>query len=153
MTYSVSLQHVVPRPLAAVRAQMPIAQVPARFGALLSEVYDFAKREHVALDGQNVFVYQSSESPLTDVLFGVGVHAPFPQNGRVELAATPEGDAATTAHWGDYTALGAAHNAVVTWCKREGHALTGTCWEVYGHWSDDPAQRRTDVYHLIQRTQ
>ena len=27
--------------------------------------------------------------------------------------------------------------------------LAGPCWEVYGDWHDDPAKRRTDMYHLL----
>jgi hypothetical protein len=26
---------------------------------------------------------------------------------------------------------------------------SGTNWEVYGDWDDDPARRRTDVYFLL----
>jgi hypothetical protein len=27
--------------------------------------------------------------------------------------------------------------------------LAGPCWELYGEWHDDPARRRTDMYHLL----
>ena len=29
-----------------------------------------------------------------------------------------------------------------------GPRLAGVSWEVYGDWDDDPAKRRTDIYHL-----
>ncbi len=37
-----------------------------------------------------------------------------------------------------------------------GHQVTfatrdRTSWEVYGHWSEDPAQLRTDVFYLLSQ--
>jgi hypothetical protein len=31
-----------------------------------------------------------------------------------------------------------AHEAVRAWCATHGHALTGECWELYGHVNDQP---------------
>ncbi len=31
-----------------------------------------------------------------------------------------------------------AHEAVRAWCASHGHALTGECWEIYGHMNDQP---------------
>ena len=50
---------------------------------------------------------------------------------------------------GHYVRLGAAHEAVVEWCRTHDHRVSGTRWEVYGHWTDDPAKLRTDVYYLL----
>ena len=129
---------------------MAIRDVPARFRPLLDQVYAAAKQHAIALDGQNVFVYRTGTALLADVEFGVGVAGPFAPVGRVTCSQVPAGEVATTTHWGDYAALGAAHDAVVGWCRANGHALAGVAWEVYGHWSDDPAKRRTDVFHLLQ---
>jgi effector-binding domain-containing protein len=67
----------------------------------------------------------------------------------VVCATVPGGAIATTAHFGPYDRLGAAHDAVQAWCKREGRALTGVSWEIYGDWTDDPSQLRTDVCYLL----
>ena len=150
MTYSISVQQVAPRPLAAVRERMSLRDVPSRFRPFLDQVYAAAKGGSIVLDGQNVFVYRASPSGLVDVEFGVGVAGSFSPSGRVVCSDVPGGIVATTTHWGDYGALGAAHDAVVAWCRAEGHTVAGVSWEVYGHWSDDPATRRTDVYHLLQ---
>ena len=60
---------------------------------------------------------------------------------------------ATAAHYGPYSRLGDAHAAVRQWCAAQGHALVGPFWEIYGHWTDDPAQLRTDVCYLLQPAQ
>ena len=150
MTYVVSLARVEPRPLAAVRARMPIRDVPSRFRESLDQVYAAAKTGAISLDGQNVFVYRALAPNLAEIDFGVGVKAPFAPVGRVEQHEVPGGQVATTTHWGDYASLGAAHHAVMVRCKAEGHTLAGVAWEVYGHWDDDPAKRRTDVYQLLR---
>jgi effector-binding domain-containing protein len=150
MTYTVELQQVTPRALAAVRDRMPVREVPARFMPLLDQVYAAARAHAIPLDGQNVFVYRDDASGRMDVAFGVGVRAPFAPVGRVEPVEVPGGTVATTTHWGDYAGLGAAHDAVVAWCRAEGRALAGVAWEVYGHWDDDPAKRRTDIFQLLR---
>ncbi len=150
MAYTVSLQHIEPRPIAAVRAQMPVRDVPSRFREYLDQVYATAKTGAILLDGQNIFVYRAAPQNLTEIEFGVGAKTPFAPVGRVEYRHVPGGDVATTTHWGDYSLLGPAHQAVVDWCKAEGHALAGVSWEVYGHWSDDPSKRRTDIYQLLR---
>jgi hypothetical protein len=45
--------------------------------------------------------------------------------------------------------LAAGHEAVVAWCRANGHALTGTRWEVYDHWRDDPDSFETSVCWLL----
>ena len=151
MTYSISVHRVAPRPLAAVRERMTLREVPSRFAALLDQVYAAAKGGAITLDGQNVFVYRTGPGDLVDVEFGVGTEHSFAPLGRVEYLEVPGGDVATTTHWGDYSALGVAHDAVVAWCRAERLTLAGLSWEVYGHWHDDPSKRRTDIYQLLER--
>jgi effector-binding domain-containing protein len=150
MTYTVSLEHVEPRPFAAVRGRMPVRDVPSSFRVYLDQVYAAARDGSIALDGQNIFVYRYGPSNTADIEFGVGVRQPFTSIGRVEYSHVPGGDVATTTHWGDYSLLGAAHKAVVDWCAAERRALAGVSWEVYGHWENDPAKRRTDIYQLLR---
>ena len=149
MTYTISVLRVAPRPIAAVRERMAVPEVPSRFRQSLDQVYAAARSGAIALDGQNIFVYHAGPSPIIEVEFGVGVQKSFTPLGRVAYSETPGGNVATTTHWGDYGALGAAHEAVVAWCKTERHTLAGISWEVYGPWEDDPAKRRPDIYQLL----
>src|SRR5262249_28162531 len=68
----------------------------------------------------------------------------------VVCSSTPAGLVATTAHFGPYARLGEAHQAILRWCADHGYKLAGPSWEVYGHWDDDPAKLRTDIYYLLQ---
>jgi effector-binding domain-containing protein len=148
--YAVAVQRAQPRSIAAVRARLPIRDVPRRFTEYLNQVYAAARSGVIELDGQNIFVYSGDANGEADVEFGVGTRRPFEQAGAVVLSATPSGPVATTTHWGEYAGLGAAHDAVIAWCQSRGRSITGPRWEVYGHWSDNPATRRTDVFYLLK---
>jgi effector-binding domain-containing protein len=152
--YAVARQVAAPRTIAAVRARLPLSAVPSTFRRYLDQVYAAGRAGLVALDGQNIFVYRDAPDQPTfaDVAFGVGVTAPFVAVGAVEPTALPVGEVATTKHWGNYAQLGAAHHAVIDWCHRHDRRLTGTRWEVYGHWTDDESRLRTDVFYLLQPT-
>jgi len=150
--HPVTVQNATPRSIAAVRARVPVGRVGAVFGNYLNQVYAAAKNGAVELDGQNIFVYRhvpGADKEL-DVEFGVGTSGPFTAAGAVHYCQLPTGEVATATHWGDYSHLGDAHTAVREWCHANNRKLTGTSWEIYGHWFDDPAQVRTDVYYLLE---
>lgn len=150
--YAVSLVHAAPRLIAAAHARLPIARVPAVFATYLDRVYAAARAGLVQLDGQNVFLYRNLPGTRTevDVAFGVGATKPFTATGDVTAVALPTGEVAGTTHWGDYASLADAHSAIVAWCREHGHRPAGIRWEVYGHGTEEAAQRRTDVYYLLE---
>lgn len=55
-----------------------------------------------------------------------------------------------TTHVGDYRALPEANAAIQAWCRAHGRQPAGPSWDVHGHWNDDPAKLRTDVYYFLQ---
>ena len=134
-----------------MHARLPITAVPTTFRRYLDQVYAAARAGAVQLDGQNVFVYRDTLDRPTeaDVAFGVGIAAPFVAAGAVEPTPLPVGEVATTTHWGSYAKLGTAHGAVIAWCQSHEPRRTGVRWEVYGHWTEDETQLRTDVFHLL----
>jgi effector-binding domain-containing protein len=149
--YAVTVQLAQPRPIAAVRVRLPIRDVSRRFAEFLNQVYAASRTGAIELDGQNIFVYSGDANGEADVEFGVGTRRSFDHVGAVVRSATPSGEVATTTHWGDYAGLGAAHDAVVAWCRSHGRSIAGPRWEVYGHWSDNPATRRTDIFYLLKK--
>ncbi|MEP6833664.1 MAG: GyrI-like domain-containing protein [Gemmatimonas sp.] len=140
---------VTPRSLAGVRARVPMGRVPEFIRPNLDQVYAAAKAGKVAVDGQNVFLYQPRPDGALDIAFCVGTAEPFDQVGNVEFMQTPAGIAATTTHWGDYSGLRQAHDTLQAWCRTHKRKQAGPSWEVYGHWSENPAQLRTDIFYLL----
>ena len=64
--------------------------------------------------------------------------------------ATPAGRVVTVAYHGSYDGLGEAYDALSRYCAEHKLARAGPFWEVYGHWNDDPAKLRTDVFQLLK---
>jgi effector-binding domain-containing protein len=100
--------------------------------------------------GRHVAIYWDGSIRLE---VGVEFYGPFVEHGEVVRSATPAGAVASTTHWGPYSRLGAAHDAVRRWCRANNHTLAGPNWEIYGHWqpdwNTDPSQIRTDVYYQL----
>lgn len=147
--YQVFERIVTERRVAGVRAQVKLGHVAHEFGQHLNQVYAAARAGAMTLDGQNIFIYRSVTGDQLTVDFCVGVTEPFEAAGAVLPLTTPRGIAATTTHVGDYGALHHANAAIHDWCRVNNRTRAGPSWEVYGHWHDDPSQRRTDVYYLL----
>lgn len=149
--YDIHIETVTARTIAAVHRRVQRGQVAAAFGPPLDAVYASARDGAGTLDGQNVFVYRPvADAPgYLDIEFGVGVRDAFSPRGEVRLVTVPAGRVVTTTHFGDYSGLRAAHDALQSWCRTHGARLEGTSWEVYGHWPSDNSPPRTDLFYLL----
>jgi effector-binding domain-containing protein len=116
---------------------------------LLDQVWPLL-RQQGARTGHNVVIYRAGEASALAIDAGVEVFEDFAERGAVRRITTPVGEAASTAHYGEYSALSGAYQALDQWCAENGRESAGVNWEVYGDWADDPAQRRTDVYKLLR---
>ena len=141
----VRIQQVVARRLAVARAVSAPARLSSDIRRLLDLVWPVLREQGVKT-GFNVVVYRGS--PLT-IEAGVEIVGDFQETEFVTGSTTPIGEAATTTHWGEYSEMRPAYQALEDWSKRSGRLFAGVSWEVYGHWSDDPSQRRTDIYFLL----
>ena len=145
MEYEIRVEDALPRQLAAVRGATSRAELPRTILKLLDTVWPVLRAQHVKT-GHNVVTYFGG---LAHIEAGVEVFSDFVDVGDVLHSQTPAGPAVTTAHWGDYSEMAGAYAALERWCVANGHRQTGTSWEVYGDWADDPQQRRTDIYLLL----
>ena len=149
MHREIALVEVRPRPIAVVRVTTVLSTWPREFMKTLDKVYEAVRAGKVKQSGQNVMVYRPRKDGQVDIECGVEVAAEFEKTGEVIYSETPAGLAATTPHIGPYQELGVSHRAIVDWSRRNGHHLTGTCWEIYGDWEEDTAKLRTDLFHLL----
>jgi effector-binding domain-containing protein len=153
MTVPVEFVTVDPRTTAIVAQTTTWAEFPQLWGRLLGEVYEFVRtRPELGTGGegerwQNVMLYKDQRP---DVEVGVLVSRPFDTHGRVVVSELPGGEVATAVHRGDYARLGDTHDAVRAAAAARGRELAGPCWEVYGHWREDPAELETEVVWLLR---
>jgi effector-binding domain-containing protein len=147
MEYQVSVQQVASQTTAVVRRRASVSELAQVVPQACGEVWTFVRAAQLPRPGRHVALYLDNAINLE---VGAEVAQPFDGNERVFCSCTPAGRVATTMHLEPYNRLGEAHRAICQWCAAHGHALAGPCWEVYGHWNDDPAKLRTDVFYLLQ---
>jgi effector-binding domain-containing protein len=147
--YEVHNGRADPRPLAAVSAVTTRARLGADIVRLLDLVWPVLRGQGVRT-GHNVVVYRGAGGGMMTIDAGVEVFTDFGDTGDVRRIFTPSGDMATTAHYGEYADMAAAYQAIEQWCTDNGRRPAGVSWEVYGDWDDDPANRRTDIFFLLE---
>lgn len=149
---NVDVAIATPRKLAAVRRTVAPGGVGAVWKPALDQVWAFL-RAHPGLrtDGHNIFVYRHPEhaGASMEVELGVEVTRSFDADGEVVPSETPAGEIAVAVHVGGYDRLHVAHDAIQQFCAREGRALAGVSWEIYGDWSDDETKLETTVCYLL----
>jgi len=149
MEYQVHAERVESQTTAVVRRRASLRELAQVVPQGCGEVWAFARAAGLPRPGRHLALYFDNEINLE---VGVEVDRPFVGNDQVVCSSTPAGLVATAAHFGPYNRLGDAHDAVCKWCTANGCVKAGPCWEVYGHWDDDPAKLRTDVYYLLRET-
>ena len=139
MTYTVEAKRVEAGPIAVVRGRASHADLPQRIRALFDEFYGGFKS-----NGQLNIVFYPGTGGDGEFDIECGV-----QMGSGGNSSTPAGPVAVTAYFGPYDRMGPAHEAIHQWARDNGRVLAGASWEVYGHWNDDPAKLRTDIFYLL----
>ena len=147
MSHTVRVGDVQSQPLAVVRRRASARELKTVVPAACGEVWTAIKAHHVAGAGRHVALYLDEAITLE---VGVEISAAFAGTTDLLRSATPAGRVAAVTHLGSYDGLYDAHQAIHIHCRKHGHALAGPNWEIYGHWTDDPAQLRTDVFHLLK---
>jgi hypothetical protein len=137
--YTVQAVQVPEQPIAIVRGRATPANLPVKIRELFDRFYaDFKGK-----GGLNIVLYPGcGVAGELEIACGVLLE----QGGN---ASTPGGTVATTVYMGPYHQMKPAHAAIHEWARENGRQLAGPSWEVYGHWSDDPAKLRTDIFYLL----
>ena len=136
---------------AAVRSHIAMTDIPSAIMPLVDQVWACLRAAEYKGHGHNVWLYRNHADGEVDVEIGVQVQSRFAVTGAVEIAGLPTGPAIHTWHYGEYDQLPNVHEALMRWCNENGRPMSSVCWEIYGDWHDDPAERRTDVYRLLAR--
>lgn len=149
MDYEIAIVEDPTRRLVATRGRVAQRDLPRVVGKRLGLVWDFI-RSNGADHGHNVLVTTHAERDVTgellfDIIFGVETSATPPADSDLEVYETNGGRCVTTAHFGEYSRLDEAHEALEAYVRANNLVETQR-WEVYGDPAHEPAQTRTDVY-------
>jgi effector-binding domain-containing protein len=151
-SYNVQLQQLESVPLAVIRRQVRASDLARVVAECCGLVWNAVRAQQTPA-GRHVALYWDGSIRLE---VGVEIGGPFVEQADVVRSATPAGAVASTTHFGPYTGLGAAHDAVHQWCQAHDRRLAGPSWEIYGHWrrewDADPSRIRTDIYYLLSAT-
>lgn len=145
MAYEVTVERTTECATAVVRANTTWRTFPTLWPTLLNEVWTFlGATPGLRTDGHNIMLYRR-DVPGVEVAVEVGVQVnrSFTAAGRVVPSTLPAVKAAATMHVGAPAEIGAAHQAVRSWCSARQRDLTGVCWEIYG--DPDPQTGHFDV--------
>jgi effector-binding domain-containing protein len=142
--YTVQVTEVTEQPIAAVRGRATMANLPATIRQLFDRFYAGFKGK----GGLNIVLY-TDPGVAGEFEIACGVQLERVQPEHDANASSPAGTVATTVYMGPYDQMKPAHEAIHKWARENGRRLTGPSWEVYGHWSDDPAKLRTDIFYLL----
>jgi effector-binding domain-containing protein len=146
MTYTVEVKQVESQPIAVVRLRASVPQLTTVVPQACGVVWDYLKASKIKA-GRNLAVYLDEQINLE---VGAEVFGPINGDGQIVCSSTPAGSVLTTAHIGPYDQLPHAHETIRDWASQQHHALAGPNWEIYGHWTDDVSQLRTDVFYLLK---
>jgi effector-binding domain-containing protein len=152
VSYEIVVQDVAARPIAAVRASVPVGQVATAWRPALDKVWAFLRgHDGLRTDGHNIFVYHHAVRPGApmEVDFGVEVSRAFAETDGVVFTHTPAGQAASTVHIGRPDQLAGANAAIEAWCRANDRSLAGASWEIYGDPGDDPSTLEVQVFYLL----
>ncbi|MFO0952002.1 MAG: GyrI-like domain-containing protein [Isosphaeraceae bacterium] len=150
MSVPVRLERHPGQPLLVVRLSVGPQDLPRAVPSACGAVWKAVKSHGITGAGRLVAVYLDGAIHLE---VGVEVDPPAASQGDLIASTTPSGPVATATHFGPYSQLHQAHDAIHGFCRQNALTLAGPSWEVYGHWQDDwnhdPSKIRTDVYYLL----
>ena len=136
-----------PTTIARVRMSSSPSTVARDIRAALDQVWGVIRSGHAAVAGHNIAVYHGG---FGNVEFGVQVAEAFEPVGNVQAATSPSGPAAHEVHLGPYSELGSAHARLRDWAVAEHHDLSDVVVEVYGDWTENESELRTDLFHMLR---
>src|SRR5688572_1015630 len=108
------VESVEPVRLLVVDRNAPLDQLADVIPEACGVVWSVIQSEKIESHGRNVVVYRDTECNM-EIGVEIGADARLQTSSEVRESATPSGRVATTAHYGDYADLYAAHEALHEW--------------------------------------
>ena len=149
---SVGIETVDAAPMAATAHRTRFAGLADTIGAGLAAADAVLRAGDYGPQGCNAVYYAPmTDTEVMDILTGVRLEQAFPGPvGEVVAAETPGGEVAHAVYFGPYNQMRPAHDAARACAHDAGREITGASWEVYGDWTENPDNLRTDIFWLLK---
>jgi effector-binding domain-containing protein len=151
--YEVVIKKVDRQTVASARDVIPTY---GDVGQLFGEVFGYLGSQGVNPIGPPLAIYHDGDyrEQDVDVEVAVPVAGKVPGNSKVKLRELPAvAQMACAIHKGDYSGIGQAYNAVMSWVDKNGYRVTDCNREVYlqGPGQGDPASYVTEIQFPVEK--
>jgi effector-binding domain-containing protein len=143
-----SVEEIEPQAAAAVRAEVPMAEIRDVFDRAFPAVVQALAAQGIEPVGAPFGFYPRMPGETVAVVVGFPTAGPVVAHGEVEPFELPGGRVVTGTHVGPYEGLEQTYGELVAWAQEQGLTLAEGMWESY--LSDpsaepDPATWRTQL--------
>lgn len=125
------VETITPQDTAAIRAEVPMPELPSVFDRGVHEVMRAVQAQGLAMVGPPFGFYPRAPAETVEVVVGVPVSAPATPEGDVIPFELPGGRVVEGVHVGPYDALASTYDELVGWAEAKGLNLAGHMWESY----------------------
>lgn len=131
MTYDVTLVELAPQQVAVVRGKETVEGIAGFLGLAFGLVMQSVGPQGGFPMGPPFARYSREDDGAFEIEAGFPVAGPVQSQGDVVVYERPGGSAAQTMHQGEYSAVGAAFEAVERWLADNGWVISDAPWEEY----------------------
>ena len=136
MGYTFEVEKLAPQKALVIRARVRQEELSGELARILPEVFQFALSEQAGVAGMPFARYIVDGPEDLEIEAGVPVALAVKGNGRIVPIELTGGPTAITTHYGPYSGLPGAREAVRAWLRVKGKSAADPLWEEY---ISDPA--------------
>lgn len=119
------------------RFHSPVEQLPQHFGHCYGLIAKHLAELHQQPAGPPFAIYRNMDMKNLDVEAGFPVASPLGGNGEIFQSSLPEGQIATSTHFGSYASVEETYNALMQWIGERELKPSGPPYEYYLNDPDD----------------
>lgn len=141
-----TLETIAPQHTAVLRADVPMAELPAVFDRAFHAVMRTVAAQGLTVTGPPFGFYPRMPTATVEVAAGFPVSAPVAPDGDVTAMELPGGRVITGIHIGSYDEMARTYQELTEWAASQGLQLAEGMWESYltdPSVQPDPATWRT----------
>jgi effector-binding domain-containing protein len=126
-----TVETIEPQTAAAIRAEVPMAELREVFDRGFHEVVQAAEAQGVAITGPPFGFYPRMPGDTVQAVVGFPVAGAITADGEVKPFELPGGRVVSGTHVGPYETLAQTYEQLMAWTEAEGLTLAEGMWECY----------------------